>query len=172
MRCGGWCADNRPPVIPACMSSLTARLLIGLFFANSVHPNPLPSAKAAKTWAELPPAKRIDPLLIRQLYESESRVTPVTVAQCDKLRNKKRNSRGTGLTNQDVEFLAHMSVATPSTPKSRMLCIAFTYNKDHDTKAAAMVSTWMPRCDGAVLLSNESSSTLPAVEVPHVGPES
>lgn len=59
---------KQPPVIPA-MSSLTVRLLIGLFFAKSVHPNPLPSAKA-KTLAELPPANRMDPSLIRYQVEN------------------------------------------------------------------------------------------------------
>lgn len=123
--------------------------------------------------AELPTAQRMDPLLIRTLYESEKRVAPATVALCDKLRNTKRYPRGTGLTKRDIEFLAHVTVATPSPqgPKSKMLCIGFTYKEDHGTKVAAMVSTWMPRCDGAVMLSNEGNATLPTVEVPHIGKE-
>ena len=78
--------------------------------------------------AELPTAQRMDPLLIRTLYESEKRVAPATVALCDKLRNTNRYPHGTGLTKIDIEFLAHVTVATPSPqgPKSKMLCIGFT----------------------------------------------
>ena len=123
--------------------------------------------------AELPTAQRMDPLLIRTLYESEKRVAPATVALCDKLRNTNRYPHGTGLTKIDIAFLAHVTVATPSPQgaKSKMLCIGFTYKEDHATKVGAMVSTWMPRCDGAVMLSNEGNATLPTVEVPHIGEE-
>ena len=129
------------------------------------------------TLADLPAAERMDPLRIRKLYETEKRVAPVTKEQCAFLTNKKLNGKGrTDLDAVDVDFLAHVSVASPaelapSARASKMLCIAYTYDGDHNTKASAMVNTWMPRCDGAILLSNATNAALPSLNVPHIGEE-
>ena len=53
----------------------------------------------------------------------------------------------------------------------RVLCVIYTHAKRHATAGKAASETWLPRCDGALILSDESDETVGAVGVPHEGPE-
>lgn len=50
-----------------------------------------------------------------------------------------------------------------------LLCIIYTYGKKHPAARVAF-ETWMPRCDGALVLSDTNETDL-AIAIPHEGPE-
>ncbi|KAJ1455133.1 hypothetical protein M885DRAFT_441469 [Pelagophyceae sp. CCMP2097] len=62
--------------------------------------------------------------------------------------------------------LVHLS---PEPASPTVMCVIYTYSKNHLTSAAAAAQTWLPRCDGALILSDKNDSL--AVAVPHEGPE-
>lgn len=52
----------------------------------------------------------------------------------------------------------------------RVLCIIYTYEAHHGAAAVAS-KTWLPRCDGALVLSDRTDGEVGAVAIPHEGPE-
>ena len=52
-----------------------------------------------------------------------------------------------------------------------VLCIIYTYTAHHAKNARTAANTWLPRCDGAVILSDASDDTEGIVGVPHEGKE-
>jgi len=146
-------------------------LLLVLQFSGSTVA--MPVMENARTLADLPETERMDPLQIRRLYLSENRSTPVTADRCRALTTPER-AMETAMHPNEMKYFKHVSVAPEPAVgwKSKMLCIAYTYEGDHTTKGIGMISTWMHRCDGAVLLSNKTDTALPSVDVPHIGPES
>ena len=145
-------------------------LLLVLQFSGSTVA--MPVMENARTLADLPETERMDPLQIRRLYLSENRSTPVTADRCRALTTPER-AMETAMHPNEMKYFKHVSVAPEPAVgwKSKMLCIAYTYEGDHTTKGIGMISTWMHRCDGAVLLSNKTDTALPSVDVPHIGPE-
>lgn len=145
-------------------------LLLVLQFSGSTVA--MPVMENARTLADLPETERMDPLQIRRLYLSENRSTPVTADRCRALTTPER-AMETAMHPNEIKYFKHVSVAPEPAVgwKSKMLCIAYTYEGDHTTKGIGMISTWMHRCDGAVLLSNKTDTALPSVDVPHIGPE-
>lgn len=59
-------------------------------------------------------------------------------------------------------------VAAEQSPS--LMCVIYTYSKHHDAARAA-VETWLPRCDGALVLSDANDTSINAVAIPHEGPE-
>jgi len=57
----------------------------------------------------------------------------------------------------------------PST-STKLLCVIYTYSKKHPS-ARTMFETWLPLCDGALVLSDTNETAISAVAVPHAGKE-
>lgn len=63
-----------------------------------------------------------------------------------------------------------VAIHPPPADSPMLLCIIYTYQKHHEAASVA-VKTWLPRCDGALVLSNADDPLSFAVAVPHEGPE-
>eukprot|EP00547_Thalassionema_nitzschioides_P010634 CAMPEP_0194257430 /NCGR_PEP_ID=MMETSP0158-20130606/39014_1 /TAXON_ID=33649 /ORGANISM="Thalassionema nitzschioides, Strain L26-B" /LENGTH=227 /DNA_ID=CAMNT_0038996467 /DNA_START=238 /DNA_END=917 /DNA_ORIENTATION=+ len=59
-----------------------------------------------------------------------------------------------------------------SVSATRVLCMVYTMKDAHATKIRAIRETWGPRCDGFLAFSTESDPRIPAISIPHDGPES
>ena len=109
----------------------------------------------------MPPfdAPRIDP------YRHRANLAgPLDAAACDRHRRAvPYHARAMKLVDVSPVYEA------PTLPK--VLCVIYTYSKHHSTAGKAASETWLPRCDGALILSDESDETVGAVGVPHEGPE-
>ena len=59
-------------------------------------------------------------------------------------------------------------------PKSaaKIMCMAYTYEGHHKTQAMAAATTWMGRCDGALVSSNATDADIPTTVIAHTGDES
>eukprot|EP00729_Bicosta_minor_P003000 gene3000-2472_t len=109
---------------------------------------------------------RYDPFAVKEMGERPAN-------QPDSDRCAKVKAGHGGASKMDIKILEsvilHPQEQLQSTVK--MLCVAYTYDKDHSTKGLAVASTWLKRCDGALVLSNESDPKIPTVAIPHDGPE-
>jgi len=56
-----------------------------------------------------------------------------------------------------------------TTPK--VLCMIYTMKENHPTNIRAMRETWAPHCDGFLAFSTANDPRLPAISLPHDGPE-
>ncbi|KAK7231385.1 glycoprotein-N-acetylgalactosamine 3-beta-galactosyltransferase [Aureococcus anophagefferens] len=80
-----------------------------------------------------------------------------------------RGAAAAGLAAQAMKLVDVSPVyEAPTLPK--VLCVIYTHSKHHSTAGKAASETWLPRCDGALILSDESDETVGAVGVPHEGP--
>ncbi|KAH8047111.1 glycoprotein-N-acetylgalactosamine 3-beta-galactosyltransferase [Aureococcus anophagefferens] len=118
--------------------------------------------RKSKTYkeADMPPfdAPRIDP------YRHRANLAgPLDAAACNAHR------RAVPYHAQAMKLVDVSPVyEAPTLPK--VLCVIYTHSKHHPAGKAAS-ETWLPRCDGALILSDESDETVGAVGVPHEGPE-
>jgi hypothetical protein len=53
----------------------------------------------------------------------------------------------------------------------RILCMVYTMESEHGTRIRAIRETWAPGCDGFLAFSTKSDPRIPAVSIPHEGPE-
>lgn len=53
----------------------------------------------------------------------------------------------------------------------RILCMVYTMESAHATKVRAIRETWGPGCDGFLAFSTKSDPRIPAISLPHEGPE-
>ena len=74
----------------------------------------------------------------------------------------------------DARPTRHISIAQPrrrnrlGQPSPRLLCASHTTGPYHEHHtAAAQVRTWLPRCNGAVVLSDVDDTHVPSVKVAH-----
>ncbi|KAJ8600665.1 hypothetical protein CTAYLR_007429 [Chrysophaeum taylorii] len=63
-----------------------------------------------------------------------------------------------------------ITVETALATDPSLLCIIYTYGKNHPAAKVA-TETWLPYCDGALVLSDVNDTDVRAVAVPHEGPE-
>jgi hypothetical protein len=89
------------------------------------------------------------------------------------LGEKECEAHRAGMHPNDLKQLDYIDVA-PSPPEGtgpQLMCLSYTYQPAHATKGLAIASTWMTRCDGAVVASNYSDAKLPSLMIPHNGDE-
>ena len=67
-----------------------------------------------------------------------------------------------------AKALGLVRVAPKAATSPTLLCVIYTYHKHHDLAKVA-TETWLPRCDGALVLSDANDTF--AVAIPHEGPE-
>ena len=53
----------------------------------------------------------------------------------------------------------------------RILCMVYTMESEHATRIRAIRETWAPGCDGFLAFSTKSDPRIPAISLPHEGPE-
>ena len=53
----------------------------------------------------------------------------------------------------------------------RILCMVYTMESEHATRIRAIRETWAPGCDGFLAFSTKSDPRIPAISIPHEGPE-
>lgn len=53
----------------------------------------------------------------------------------------------------------------------RILCMVYTMEAEHSTRIRAIRETWAPGCDGFLAFSTKSDPRIPAISLPHEGPE-
>lgn len=53
----------------------------------------------------------------------------------------------------------------------RVLCMMYTMEDAHETRIRAIRETWAPRCHGFLAFSTKSDPRIPAISIPHDGPE-
>ena len=126
----------------------------------------------AATMPDNPP--RYDPLALKKMYYALNRNREVNPQRCAELRaGVPDRCPGVlkGCSEEDATILNYIQVHPTTTTKLKLLCISYTYEGDHAGKGVAMASSWMHRCDGALVLSNATDPKVPAVAIPHVGPE-
>lgn len=56
-------------------------------------------------------------------------------------------------------------------PSPRLMCLIYTISSAHSSRIRAMRETWAGGCDGFLAFSTESDPRLPAIALPHDGPE-
>jgi hypothetical protein len=67
-------------------------------------------------------------------------------------------------------FLAEKDVIPPdASPK--LLCLVYTMKENHATNIRAIRETWGSYCDGFLAFSTASDPRIPAISIPHDGPE-
>jgi len=54
---------------------------------------------------------------------------------------------------------------------NKLLCITYTYKKNHDTNVKSILQTWGPKCDGHLVISDETDDSVNAINLPHNGKE-
>jgi len=73
------------------------------------------------------------------------------------------------------ELLHQVALASPEeyeTPvRSRIFCMVYTIQKQHQTSIRAVRETWASKCDGFVTMSDLTDPSIPTLNVPHEGPE-
>ena len=122
-------------------------------------PPPPPPQGRKMNEALMPPfgaAPRMDPYGAKKYLNDE----PMSIAACQ------THARSIP-THAKALDLVRVLPAPEDAPT--VLCIAYTYSKKHPA-AKTMYTTWMARCDGALVLSDTNETDL-AVAVPHDGPE-
>ena len=123
----------------------------------------------AATMPANPP--RYDPLALKERYYQTNKDV-ITPAQCALFKRGQECRRGLeGCQKRDAAILDHIQIHRKTTTKTKLLCVSYTQEGDHTTKADAMALSWMHRCDGALVLSNATDPTIPTVAIPHTGPE-
>ncbi|KAL3945109.1 MAG: hypothetical protein SGBAC_000838 [Bacillariaceae sp.] len=60
---------------------------------------------------------------------------------------------------------------SPETKSNKIMCIIYSMESRHATSIRAMRETWAPGCDGFLVFSTKSDPRIPAISVPHIGPE-
>ena len=56
-------------------------------------------------------------------------------------------------------------------PAPKLLCLVYTMANDHATRIRGIRDTWAGGCDGFLAFSTKSDPRLPAISIPHKGPE-
>ena len=115
---------------------------------------------------------RYDPLAVRTEYQKMARKQKdVTSIQCANLRKGLNKGGKGGSRKADAAILDYIEINPRLVDtKVKLLCVAYTFEADHP-KAKSMVSTWLHRCDGALVLSNQTDRKVPSVNIPHDGRE-
>eukprot|EP01033_Poteriospumella_lacustris_P015701 gene15701-11240_t len=62
--------------------------------------------------------------------------------------------------------------AQNASPLPRIFCGIYSTQRHHDTKIAAIRSTWARKCTAFLVFSTVDDPSIPAVSVPHIGDES
>ena len=122
-------------------------------------PKPVFKRKKKTRKAEnMPPfdAPRLDPFLHKRKIKG-----PLDIAQCQ-AHEKAVPFHQRALQKIDIKKTAD----APS-----LLCIIYTYKAHHTKNARTAAETWLPRCDGAVILSDLTDEHEGIVGVPHEGKE-
>ena len=114
--------------------------------------------KKTRKEENMPPfaAPRLDPFLHKSKMKG-----PLSITQCQ-AHEKAVPFHQRALQKIDIKKTAD----APS-----LLCIIYTYKAHHTKNARTAAETWLPRCDGAVILSDQSDSEEGIVGVPHEGKE-
>jgi glycoprotein-N-acetylgalactosamine 3-beta-galactosyltransferase len=68
-----------------------------------------------------------------------------------------------------VPIVAHPFSEIKGQPK--ILCLVYTMETEHATRVRAIRETWAPGCDGFLAFSTNSDPRIPAISLPHDGPE-
>ena len=83
--------------------------------------------------------------------------------------------RGTRGDDQNKRLLeAARIVARPFAPRRggpRLMCMVYATAERHADNVRAIRETWAPGCDGFLTLSTRNDSRVPALALPHDGPE-
>jgi glycoprotein-N-acetylgalactosamine 3-beta-galactosyltransferase len=64
--------------------------------------------------------------------------------------------------------------ATPLSPSEKtpkIMCMVYSMKVNHATNIRAMRETWAPYCDGFLVFSTANDTRIPAISLPHDGPE-
>ena len=70
---------------------------------------------------------------------------------------------------QKAKVAARTVSELQTTPK--IMCMVYTMEVNHATNIRAMRETWAPYCDGFLAFSTANDPRIPAIALPHDGPE-
>jgi len=74
--------------------------------------------------------------------------------------------RGMDLLGNGIDYSTKKMKRAP-----RILCMVYTMEENHHTNIRAIRETWGPGCDGFLAFSTRDDPRLPAISLPHEGPE-
>ena len=57
------------------------------------------------------------------------------------------------------------------TRQPKVMCFIYTVEGQHAVRIRAMRETWAPGCDGFLAFSTKDDPRIPAISIPHIGPE-
>ena len=124
---------------------------------TTAAPRPRVWQRKSKTYieADMPPfdAPRVNPYRHRKNLKG-----PLDAGACDAHR------RAVPYHSQAM-WLVNVSRVYKVGP--RVLCVIYTYRMHHATAAKVASQTWLPRCDGALILSDKSDESVGAKKKPH-----
>jgi glycoprotein-N-acetylgalactosamine 3-beta-galactosyltransferase len=109
-------------------------------------------------------SKLMPPMGIKHAHFAAAH-TPLSAGECAAHRAAMHPNGAKALDHIEVLPLP------PDGTGPKIMCLSYTYQKVHTTKASAIASTWMTRCDGAVVASDLSDPAVPALKIPHNGEE-
>lgn len=76
------------------------------------------------------------------------------------------NIRGMDLLGKGIDWSTKKMKRAP-----RILCMVYTMEQNHHTNIRVIRETWGPGCDGFLAFSTRDDPRLPAISLPHEGPE-
>eukprot|EP00939_MAST-03C_sp_MAST-3C-sp1_P004281 g4281.t1 len=110
------------------------------------------------------PASELEELCVGRQNDADGRLLQrVTVASAAEVNAAEKRA---------VHLRSSHGVAHSSTMLySRILCVVYCTQSDHDEKIGAIRDTWANRCDGFAAMSTATDPELPSLKVPHEGKE-
>mmetsp|Transcript_33040 Transcript_33040/g.80303 ORF Transcript_33040/g.80303 Transcript_33040/m.80303 type:complete len:518 (+) Transcript_33040:124-1677(+) len=75
------------------------------------------------------------------------------------------------LSGEEQQEALQKSITDGGSRLPRILCMVYTMESEHATRIRAIRETWAPGCDGFLAFSTKSDPRIPAISLPHEGPE-